>query len=667
MAFLRTASAGVLAAALLGALLVATGLGWEITDHMRRERFFTLGLDAIACGWLAAILVFVAGRHSPKVAASRVSAGFWCAAALAFAWWWFPFTPLPAAILLILALRGSMPVLPERIWSAGALLHLAPAAAFFLIPPEMHLLPLLKPTPDLPPATTAGAPVSAERPDVLLIVADTLRADAILDADTPTPHLDALRARGTWAEFALTPCNQTLPSHMVLFTGMDIEQLGMRSNESRWPKAAKLRSEWRMQTVAERLHAAGWRTAGVACNVLLTKGPMDPGESAASEHEQDYDDGFEIWQGMERAESYRGFFDWARAHTLIGHVIPRRLMAFPLKNLLNSPTHRLQRTHWQEGERTMDQALQALDQLHGQDQPGFLFLNMFDPHAPYAAPPPFQHSISNPDARPAGYAEQPVGEFYMRLAMYDAFARERDGGPHEDTDAEAEFLRQLYREEVAYMDAQLGRLMEAVERKGRPTLIVFVGDHGEAFGEHLNVEHRRTLHEEEIRVPFIMAGPGIPEGRQLKQVPELVDATRTLLEQLGLEDASVSGRNVLSTDDVLPRYPFNMMVHHLAIRDARWKLIARISYGAEEDPKAVLVPGVYELKALQLYDMQADQAERNNLLSRDLSGDSAAALERLLQAARARLVNDQFPFMPYRKINAKTAEILAQLGYADSH
>lgn len=665
MAFLRTASAGVLAAVLLGVLLVVTGLGWEITDHMRRERFFMIGLDAIACGWLAAVLVFTAGRFSPQVAANRVSAGFWCAAALGLAWWWLPFSILPAAVLLFAAWRGALPALPARIWPAGAFLHLAPAAAFFLIPPEIHLLPLLHPTPQLPAAATVGAPVSAERPDVLLIVADTLRADAILDPATPTPHLDALRARGTWAEYGLSPCNQTLPSHMVLFTGMDIEQLGMRSNESRWPKAATLRSEWRMKTLAERLHAAGWRTAGVSCNVLLTKGPMEPVDGV--EPEQDYDDGFEIWQGMVRAESYRRFFDWARSHTLLGHITPRRLMAYPLKNLLNSPTHRLQRTHWQEGERTMDQALLALDQLHGQPQPGFLFLNIFDPHAPYAAPPPFQHSISNPDARPAGYAEQPVGEFYMRLAMYDAFARERAGGPPEDVDAEAEFLRQLYREEVAYTDAQLGRLLEAVERKGRPTLIIFVGDHGEAFGEHLNVEHRRTLHEEEIRVPFIMAGPGIPAGRQLQQVPELVDATRTLLEQLGLADEAVSGRNVLSTDDQAPRHAFNMMVHHLAIRDTRWKLIAGISYGEEEDPEAVLKSGEYELKPLYLFDLQADQAERNNLLSRNLAPESAAALQLLLEAARARLVNDQFPLLPYREINAKQRDILAALGYADSH
>ena len=664
MVFLRTVSAGVAAAALLGILFVALGVDWTVSDHMHRERFFILAIDAIACGWLAALIVLVVGKFSPKLAGSRVSAAFWIGAALALAFWSL-YAILPAALLLILALRGNLPSLVARSWPAGAILHLAPLAVFLLYPAEVGILPLLKPAPVLPPASQPGPAVYLDHPDVLLVVADTLRADAVLDAATPTPNLDALRARGTWAEYALTPCNQTLPSHMVLFTGLDIEQLGMRSNESRWPKAAMLDSEYRMQTLAERFHAAGWRTAGVACNVLLTKGVQAPENGQAPE--QDYDDGFEIWQGMERAEFFSAYFAWSRTHTLLGHLLPRRVMAFSLKNLMNPGTHRLARTHWQEGERAMDLALDALGQLHAQPQPGFLFLNLFDPHAPYAAPPPFQGTIANPEDRPAGYSPQPTGEYEMRLAMYDAFARERGGASHEDTDAEAAFLRKLYREEVAYTDAQLGRLLAAVESKGRPTLVVFLGDHGEAFGEHLNVEHRRTLHEEEIRVPFIMAGPGIPAGRQLKQVPELVDATRTLLEHVGLPHQGVSGRNVLTTDEILPRPPFTMMIHHAAIRDTRLKLIVNISYGAEEDPKAVLRQGEYTLKPLHLFDLQADLAERNDLLAGDLSPETDAALQRLLAAARLRLAGDQFPLLPFRAINAKQAEILAALGYADSH
>lgn len=659
MNFVRTVSAGVCAAGLLGLLLVLTGLGWDVPEPMRRERFFILALDALACGWLAALIVIVGGKFSPKLVAFRISAAFWVAAAFSLALW-SVWTLLPAALLLFFALRTRLPLAAARLWPIGALLHLAPLAVFLLYPIETGLLPLLKPAPVLPPAEQPGPSVSEEHPDVLLLVADTLRAEAIHDAATPTPHLDALRARGAWAEFALTPCNQTLPSHMVLFTGLDIEQLGMRSNESRWPKAAKLDSEYRMRTLAERFHAAGYRTAGVAGNVLLSKGPDE------SLGEQDYDDGFEIWHGMERVDYFNAYFKWVRAHTLIGRVLPKRVIAFPLKTLLNPVTLRLVRTHWTEGQRTVDLAMSALDQLHAQPQPGFLFVNVFDPHAPYAAPPPFAGTKAPPEGRPAGYGPQPGGEFDMRVTMYDAFDRMRKGGPPEDVAAEAAYLRLLYKEEVAYTDAQIGRLLEAVERKGRPTLIVFVGDHGEAFGEHLNVEHRRTLHEEEIRVPFILAGPGVPAGRQLAQTPELVDATRTLLDLAGLPADGVSGRNVLTTDETAPRFPFTMMVHHASARDARWKLIASVTYGPdgeEERPDGVLRSGEYTLKPVHLYDMQSDQAERNDLLARDLAPEPKAALEKLMAYVRERLARDQFPLIPFREISAKQADALEQLGY----
>lgn len=658
MGFLRAGSAGVAAAALLGLLLVAVGVDWDLAEGMRRERFFVLAVDALFCGWMAALIVTAVCRFSPRLQERRVSATFWCGAALALtAWSWIAL--LPAAILLFFALRGALPALAGRFWPAGALLHLAPLAVFAFYPAESEVLPLQPVSLELPPAAAPGPAVSAERPDVLLIVADTLRAEAILDPETPTPHLDALRARGTWAEYGLAPCNQTLPSHMVLFTGLDVEQLGMRSNDSRWPKAEQLRTDWRMRTLAERLRDAGWRTAGVAANVLLTSQPQ------LEKGEQSYTDGFELWHGMQRVEVFNAYFAWARKHTLLGRLLPKKAMAFPLTNLLNPREHELVRTHREEGERSVDLALTALEQLHAQPQPGFLFLNLFDPHAPYAAPPPFGGTIADPAAQPAGYPPPPSGELAMRVAAFEAFQRERSGGLREDVDAETAWLSRLYQEEVAYADAQLGRLFEAVKRKGRPTLIVFLGDHGEAFGEHRNLEHRWTLFEEEIRVPFILAGPGIPEGRQLAQVPELVDATRTLLERLGLDPAGVAGRNVLSSDEAAPRPPLTVMAHHAAIRDARWKLIATVSYGEDKDG-AVFRQGEYVFKALHLFDLSSDQAERNDLLARELAPEPAAALERLTAALRARMDRDQFPLLQYRKVSTKQMNALAELGYADA-
>ncbi len=665
MRFLRAAAAGVTAGALLGVLLVVSGVGWDIPEPMRRERFFVAALNALLCGWAGAALTALWPRVLRRPLADPVSAAFWAAAALALApWSWF--AVLPAVLLLRLALRDGLPRVLPGTSAAGALLHLAPAALFLLYPAETRPLGFTDQPEPLGPGAAGAPQVSAERPDVLYLVCDTLRADALEDAATPTPNLSALLARGTSAPFALAPCNQTLPSHMVMFTGLDIEKLGMRSNESRWPTAQGLRSEWRVQTVAERLHAAGWRTAGVAANILLTSAPSvdDRPEEAK---EQSFRAGFEWWHGMQRVEYFKAFVKWSGRRTLLGWLLPERGVSWPLLHLLNPNVHDLMRTHWKEGERTADLALQALAQLHAQPQPGFLFVNFFDPHAPYNAPPPFGGSIAG--AAPPGYPDGLAGEFDMRVAMYDAFQAERAPGfrgvPRE-VGAEAANLHDRYREEVAYADAMIGRLLQAVEASGRPTLILFVGDHGEAFGEHRNAEHRWTLHEEELRVPFILAGPGVPAGRRLRQTPELVDGTRTLLELLGMADASVCGRNVLTTDDEPPRPPLSMMVYRATMRDERYKLIAWISYGEDKNPQDAFQPGAYELRPLQLFDLQADPGERDNLL-RDgaiLPDAAKRALETLLESLRARMRDDRFPLLPVRQLNSKQEDQLHQLGYA---
>lgn len=670
MSFLRAVGAGAAGAAILNAPLVWTGVGWDLPEPFWRERAIVAALSTLACGWVAATLATLRARFS-ALRGDAVAAAFWCGAALALApWSWLALAP--ASVLLVLALRGALPNVKTGPCAAiGGLLHLAPAAIFFLIAPDASPLPFSdRPAPlaarSAPPADSGP---TQQRPDVLLIVADTLRADAVLDPELPTPHLDALRVRGAWADFALAPCNQTLPSHMVLFTGLDVEKLGMRSNDSRWPTANSLREDWNVRTLAERLRDAGWRTAGVAANVLLTSAPIVEGREPA-EREMAYDLGFEWWHGMQRVDAFGAVMEWSERRTLFGWLLPRRLYSWPLNQLLNPTVLQLERTHWREGERAMDLAQDALRQLHAQPEPGFLFLNLFDPHAPYHAPPPHAGSLAPAAAAPGGYAAGLRGAFDMLVAMYDAFEAERApdfAGPLRDLTAEAAHLHRLYREEVAYTDALVGRLLEQAERSGRPTLILFVGDHGEAFGEHRNAEHRWTLHDEELRVPFILAGPGVPAGLHLRQTPELVDGTRTLLELLGLADAAVGGRNVLTSDDVAPRAPLAMMPHRATLRRGRHKLIAWISYGEHADPRGRFERDGYELRPLQLFDLDADPGEHRNLLQEDgpQDPDARAALDLMLDELRARMAQDRFPLLPARVLSAKQAANLAALGYAD--
>lgn len=662
MRFLRAACAGVAGAALPGLLLVLAGVGWSLDDAMLRERVSIAAANALIAGWLGALLALLAPRARRERAAWH-GVAFWCAAALTLAAWsWVGLAA--GALLLLAALAGRMPGVPGFVAPLGAVLHLLPFAAFWLWPVDRSLLPLRDPVPALPAASAedlAAAPVSASRPDVLLIVADTLRADAILDPRTPTPTLDALRARGVWAEHAIAPCNQTLPSHMAMLMALDLEKTGMRSNESRWPKAQQLADEWGARPVAERFRAAGWRTAGVSANPLLESSP------SLDHHEQTFAQGIEAWHGMQRVDRIGALTDWAVGHTILRWLMPCNRYGFMVRRLFNPHVLNLARTNFGEGERTLEIALGIHEQLVAQPNPYFFFLNWFDPHAPYAAPPPFAGTIARPEALPPGYGELPGAEFRMRVAISDGLQR---GRPASEFAAEYAFLRDLYREEVAYTDWLLGRLLAKVEESGRPTLILFVGDHGEAFGEHDNLEHRWTLHEEELRVPFVLAGPGVPSGVQLERPPELVDGVRTLLELCGVTDAAADGVSVLAPrPEVLPQgeEPLSFMVFRATVREGRWKMIAWVSYGEDrqENLKAAFVAGAFALEPHHLYDLADDPEERRNLIGPGgaIAPAHQAVLNLLVQRLRARMQRDFFPMLAPRELNPKQRAQLDQLGY----
>ncbi len=114
---------------------------------------------------------------------------------------------------------------------------------------------------------------------------------------------------------------------------------------------------------------------------------------------------------------------------------------------------------------TTDAALSALG--GGDSAPLFLWVHYWDPHHPYTPPEPYR----------SAYPSRP------------------------------------YLGEVAYMDAELGRLVEAFEqRAGGPSAIIVVGDHGEGLGDHGEAQHGHLLYQSTMRVPLVVAGPGVASG-----------------------------------------------------------------------------------------------------------------------------------------------------------
>ena len=251
------------------------------------------------------------------------------------------------------------------------------------------------------------------------------------------------------------------------------------------------------------------------------------------------------------------------------------------------------------GDLVVDRALEWLDTQRPGATAYFLWVHLYDPHTPYAPPPDFL-------ARAEGSA-------------YDG--------------------------EVLFADAQLARLLAAVDSRGERerTIVAVTGDHGESLGEHGEATHGLLLYEAALRVPLVMAGPQLVPAPRDEPVT-LLDVAPTLLARAGVEVGDTDGADLLSGRSAADRemyaetdYPHAAGWSPLrALAQGRWKMIA-----SDE---------------MELYDLEADSAEARNVAAERASTARAmsARLDELSRAGRTPQVS---------RPSADSLERLRALGY----
>jgi len=117
------------------------------------------------------------------------------------------------------------------------------------------------------------------------------------------------------------------------------------------------------------------------------------------------------------------------------------------------------------------------------------------------------------------------GPFFLWVHYYDPHREFRPPSPYRER-----FAERPYDGEIAYVDAQLGRLLAAVEAQAGPggAVVAVTADHGESLGEHGERSHGLTLYDAVLRVPLLVAGPGVPAGVVVEEVVSLADVPATL-------------------------------------------------------------------------------------------------------------------------------------------
>jgi len=252
------------------------------------------------------------------------------------------------------------------------------------------------------------------------------------------------------------------------------------------------------------------------------------------------------------------------------------------------------------------------------EAPFFVFLHHYDAHSPYGARPEILRRFLRPYAGPAdGTTEQLKA---VRLGALDF-----DASDHRH-------LVDRYDAGIRQLDADLGAFLDAAEARGllRDTLVVITSDHGEEFGEHGDVLHGRTLHQELVRVPLIVVGPGVPAGVRVNTPVSLVDVVPTAAALLGLpRGEGVEGRDLTplwrsDADAPEPRALFAEADYWLAQPEGVRRRAMRLGHWTLHHDSAAESPA--------LYDLSRDPGEQTDLAARrpERVRELAARLERFL-------------------------------------
>lgn len=273
-----------------------------------------------------------------------------------------------------------------------------------------------------------------------------------------------------------------------------------------------------------------------------------------------------------------------------------------------------------------DACIRFLEGMKGKDQPFFAYVAFQTPHDPRQSPPEFR----------AMYREEAMklpASFQPRHPFDNGMLEIRDEklAPFPRTEAAVRKHLADYYASITHTDAQIGRILAALEQSGRRenTILVFSSDNGLALGRH-GLMGKQNVYEDSVRVPLILAGPGIPRGETRDQLCYLYDMYPTLCERAGLttpETVQFQSLNKVIQDAgavFRDHLYFAFMSWQRAIRDERHKLIEYCVAGKRHT---------------QLFDLADDREEMTNLADRPEHAGRLRELRVRLEKERL-LLND---------------------------
>jgi iduronate 2-sulfatase len=451
-------------------------------------------------------------------------------------------------------------------------------------------------------ACLAGPVHAAARPNVLLICVDDLKPllGCYGDPVVKSPNIDRLAARGM--RFARAYCNQAVcaPSRNALLTGLRPQTVGIYDLATNFRKAAP-----NIVTLPQHFKAHGYRTEGLGKIFHVGHGNHEDASSWSVPHWRARVVGYAVPENRAR----RGL---TREEALFDNVPGERARRLPRGAAYESAD--VPDSAYFDGQ-LADEAVRRLEAAaRSPDTPFFVAVGFVKPHLPFCAPKkywelydPARFALAENQVPPQGAPEfAPTN--WGELRQYAGMPETGDLTPEQQRT-----LIHGYHACVSYMDAQLGRVLDALDATGldKNTIVVLWGDHGWHLGDH-GMWCKHTNYEQAARIPLLVVAPDMTgRGASSTSLVESVDIYPTLCHLTGLPvpenldgtsfDAVLKNPTAATKDAVFHVYPRGNRIGR-AVRTSRYRLVEWKRPGAP--PESAI---------LEIYDYEADPHETKNL------------------------------------------------------
>jgi uncharacterized sulfatase len=500
------------------------------------------------------------------------------------------------------------------------------------------------------------------QPDIIFIVLDTQRADRLgsYGYDKPiSSNLDHFAEKSVFFKQAVSPAQWTVPSHASMFSGL-------------YPSAHQLlQSSQRLSPshphVAELLSSAGYETVGFCNNPLV--GILNNGLKRGFKQFYNY--------GGAVPSTPRSSSKWPRPLNLLAESYTQglRKLSYPIQNFFGQSDlafqislHAWLTPLWSrmanfkgQNERSVQDVIHYLQNREKKNvqQSLFLFLNLMETHLPFWPPGKFVDEVV------PYFRDNKEARTIMRTWNKEAY---RWAAPLSKPLSELEHrvLNDMYDAEVAYQDGYLGDLLDAIQDRAKKnnTLTIIVADHGDGIGDHGYMGHAFVAYEELIHVPLIMNWPEAwPNPSQIASPVSTRRLFHTMIDAVGewpqefnrdilKETRDLSLRHTVDGHDpenktalseVYPplnfvkaiekRQPELLQDYHCL--DERFALVRE-----RKDSTVKLIQR--DGRADELFDLQIDSLELNNIINQELNLSEALNRELNLLEREIRKQQDHF-------------------------